>query len=361
MPPTQINKATPRVPIKKIADLTSAEITGTDELTVSQLAKIDEAAPGDLTFLYLPAYEKFFADTKASAIFVRKGFLKSRDDITYLEVEDPNIAFFKTLITFFSPQFPLRGISPSAFIAASAVIEEGVSIGENVVIGANCVIGKNTKIFHNCVISENVCIGDDCLIFPNVTLREEVILGNRIILHPGVVIGSDGFGYFQNDKKEYQKIPQIGNVILEDDVEVGANSTIDRAALGSTLIKRGSRIDNLVQIAHNVVVGEHTVISAQTGIAGSSRIGDHCVLAGQVGITGHVTVGDNIVIAAQSGVTKSLQTPGVYFGSPAKEHKTALRSEGYIRGLPKYVERITDLEKKIAELEAKVTSLTKDE
>jgi UDP-3-O-[3-hydroxymyristoyl] glucosamine N-acyltransferase len=197
-------------------------------------------------------------------------------------------------------------------------------------------------------------IGSDCLIFPNVTIREHSKLGKRIIIHPNSVIGSDGFGYLPDDKGVYQKIPQIGNVILEDDVEIGANVSIDRAALGSTVIGEGSKLDNLVQIAHNVVIGKHTVISAQTGISGSTKIGDHCVLAGQVGTVGHIEIADNVMVGAQSGVSKSIKKPGKYFGYPAKELSKSLRLESHIRSLPDYTEKVKNLEKKIKELEEKL-------
>jgi UDP-3-O-[3-hydroxymyristoyl] glucosamine N-acyltransferase len=206
------------------------------------------------------------------------------------------------------------------------------------------------KIFHNTVLLENVEVGDDTIVFQNVSIREDCRIGERVIIHPGVVIGSDGFGFNPDEKGVYQKIPQIGNVIIEDDVEVGANTTIDRAAVGSTIIGRRTKIDNLVQIAHNVSIGEDTVISGQCGISGSTKIGSNCILAGQVGIAGHIKIADNVILLARSGVGKSITKAGYYFGAPAKEIKTAYRIEAHIKNLPASIGRITEIEKEIKKL-----------
>jgi UDP-3-O-[3-hydroxymyristoyl] glucosamine N-acyltransferase len=333
--------------ISEAAGITGGFVTGNPDLEIDGLAKIEEAGPGDLTFLYLPSYEKFYPTTKATAILVKPGFNKTREDLTYIEVTDPNKAFSKLIIHYFTPDFPLEGIDNSAIIDESAEVGEGTAIGKNVVISKGCRVGKNCKIFHNVVISDNVEIGDDCLIHQNVSIREECKVGSRVILQPGAVIGSDGFGFYTDEKGRYIKIPQVGNVILEDDVEVGANAAIDRAALGSTILKRGVKLDNLVQIAHNVVVGEDTVISSQSGVSGSTKIGKHCILAGQVGLVGHIEIHDNIIIMAQSGVSKTITKPGQYFGYPAKELKTTLRQEAHIRNLEDYAKRITELEKEL--------------
>jgi UDP-3-O-[3-hydroxymyristoyl] glucosamine N-acyltransferase len=337
--------------ISEIARLVGGIVSGSGEKIITGLNKIEDAGEGELTFLGGAAYQKYFPATKATAILVKRDFEKSRSDLIYIEVDDPGKAFLVILTHYFTPEITLQGIDPSAYIHPTAFIGPNVSIGKNVVIEEGCVIGKGTKIFHNTVILRNTVIGDDCLIFQNVSLREDSVLGNRVILHPGVVIGSDGFGFTPDQNGVYQKIPQIGIVIIEDDVEIGANTTIDRAALGHTIIKRGTKIDNLVQIAHNVSVGEDTVMSAQVGIAGSSKIGRHCVLAGQVGITGHIEIGDNVIIGAQSGVPKSLPEAGTYFGYPAKPLNVALRTEGHIRNLEKYASRIKKLEDKIVQLE----------
>ncbi len=253
----------------------------------------------------------------------------------------------------------MNGIDETSFIHPNAEIGSGTSIGKNVVISAGCKIGKNVKIFHNTVLLEDAEVGDDSVIFQNVSIREKCKIGNRAIIHPGTVIGSDGFGFFTDEKGVYQKIPQIGNVVIEDDVELGSNVCIDRAAIGSTIIKRGVKIDNLVQIAHNVVIGEDTVISAQSGVSGSTQIGNKCILAGQVGVVGHIELTDNVIVYAQSGVSKNLTKPGSYFGSPAKEAKTAIKIEAHLRNFPKYIEKIKSLEEKINILQDEIKSAKK--
>ncbi len=337
--------------IATIAGLTSAIVSGDSDNTIQNLAKIEDAKSGDLTFLASPAYEKYFPGTQATAIFVKTGFNKTRDDITYLEVPDPNKAFLTILITYFSPKFDLSGIDASAAIDPSVQLGENVAIGKNVVIEAGCRIGNGTKIYHNSVILKNSSIGENGLIFQNVSIREETVIGDRVILHPGVVLGADGFGFAPDGKGGYIKIPQIGNVVVGDDVEIGANTTIDRAALGSTIIKNGTKLDNLVQIAHNVTVGSNTVMSAQSGVSGSTKVGNNCVLAGQVGLSGHIELSDGVIIGAQSGVSKSINRAGMYFGYPAKEIKTALKLEAHYRSFPSYADRIKELEKKLKELE----------
>jgi UDP-3-O-[3-hydroxymyristoyl] glucosamine N-acyltransferase len=336
--------------VKQIAELVSGKVIGDENTLIHSLAKIDEASPGDLSFIYLPAYEKFQQTTKASALLVKPELHKTRNDITYIEVESPEKAFFKILREFFIPEFPLSGIDNTAYVHPEAKLGRNVSLGKNVVISKGCIIGDNTKIFHNTVLYEDVEVGSECLIFSNISIREKCKIGNRVIIHSGTVIGSDGFGFNPDEKGVYQKIPQIGNVVIEDDVELGANVAIDRAALGSTIIKRGTKIDNLVQIAHNVVIGEDTVISSQTGISGSTKIGNHVIIAGQVGIVGHIEIGDNVVLMAQSGISKSIKKPGYYFGYPAKELKTSQKLEAHIRNLPDYAEKIKKLEEEIKEL-----------
>ncbi|MFZ1519872.1 MAG: UDP-3-O-(3-hydroxymyristoyl)glucosamine N-acyltransferase [Ignavibacteriaceae bacterium] len=336
-----------KINIREIASLIDGKIFGDDTLEIFNVAKIEEAKPGDLTFLYLSSYEKYFSSTKASVIIVKTGFEKSRSDISYIETEAPEKAFFKIVRKFFSPKFPLTGIDNTAFIHPSAKIGTNSAIGKNVVISEGCKVGDNTKIFHNTTFGENVTVGNNCLVHSNVSVREESKVGDNVIIHSGTVIGSDGFGYSPNEKGEYIKIPQIGNVIIEDDVEIGSNVSIDRAAIGSTIIKRGCKIDNLVQIAHNVSIGEHTVISAQTGVSGSTKIGSHCILAGQAGLVGHIELGDNVVITAQAGVSKSILKPGYYSGSPAMEMRAHQKIQAQVRFIPDYVERIKELENQV--------------
>jgi UDP-3-O-[3-hydroxymyristoyl] glucosamine N-acyltransferase len=346
------------ISLTEVAELTGGKITGDENIKITNLAKIEDANPGELTFLYLSAYEKYFAVTKASAILVKPGFNKTRRDIAYIEVNDPNKAFSKILIHYFSPEFSLTGIDISASVHPLSVLGKNVALGKNVVVSAGCRINDNVKIFHNTVLLENVVVDEGTIIFQNVSIREKVRIGKRVIIHPGAVIGSDGFGFFTDEKGVYHKIPQIGIVVLEDDVEIGANVTIDRAALGATIIKRGSKLDNLVQIAHNVVVGEDTVISAQTGISGSTKIGNHCILAGQVGVVGHIEIGDNIIVMARSGISKSLSKPGEYFGLFAQEAKISLKQEAHIRSLPDYLEKIKQLEKQVKLLTEEIKKLS---
>jgi UDP-3-O-[3-hydroxymyristoyl] glucosamine N-acyltransferase len=341
------------VKVSDIANLVHGKITGNPDVIIKSLARIDEAQKDDLTFLYLPAFEKFFPSTSASAIIVKNDFNKLRNDIVYIEVDAPEKAFASVLLNFFSPGFELKGIDKSCFVHETTTLGKNVALGKNVVIGANCKLGDGVKIFHNTVIMDNVELGDNSIIFQNVSVREDCKLGKNVIIHAGAVIGSDGFGYQKNEKGEYIKVPQIGNVILEDDVEIGANTTIDRAALGSTIIKKGVKIDNLVQIAHNVTIGNNTVMSAQSGVSGSVNIGSNVIVAGQVGIAGHLEITDNVVLMAQSGVPKTISKPGLYFGYPAKEAKKAKVLEAHYRNFPEYVERIKNLEeelKKVKEL-----------
>jgi UDP-3-O-[3-hydroxymyristoyl] glucosamine N-acyltransferase len=337
------------IKLQQIAELVNAEVYGNSRLEIAAVAKINEARKGDLTYLYLDKYAKYLSETKASAVIVGKKFPRDRDDITYLVHPNPHFAFVQILTAFFDFHPDLvqnENISPTASISPEA------NIGRNVVIGENVKIGKGTVVSHNCVILEDSEIGENCIIYPNVTIREKTKIGNRVIIHPGTVIGSDGFGFIPDETGVYHKIPQVGNVVIEDDVELGANVSVDRAALGSTIIRKGVKIDNLVQIAHNVEIGENSVMSGQSGVSGSSKIGKNAIIAGQVGIAGHLEIGDRVIVAAQSGVSKSILTSGMYFGTPAKEIKLSHRLEAHHRNLPNYVERIKSLEKQVAELSA---------
>ncbi len=344
--------------IEEIADYIKADVVGNEKEKINNVAKIEEAQPGDLTFLYHPSYEKYFSLTKATAIVVKPDFKKTRNDIIYIEISEPDKAFAKIIVKFFSPEIKLAGIDNSASIDSSAELGTGTSIGKNVVISAGCKIGKNVKIFHNTVILENVDVGDDSIIYQNVSIRENCKLGKRVIVHANSVIGSDGFGYYNDDKGAFQKIPQIGNVVLEDDVEIGSNVSIDRAALGSTILKRGVKVDNLVQIAHNVSIGEDSAIASQTGISGSTKIGKHVLLAGQVGLAGHIEITDNVILYAKSGISTNITKPGTYFGYPAKDVKTALKLEAHFRRLPQYAEKIKELENEIKILKDSIQNLS---
>ena len=335
-----------------IAKFLNCELIGNEDVEIKRVAEIQSAVDGDITFIANPKYEKFFDTTKASAVIVGKNFAKRRDDLSILLVDDPYFAFVKVLKLLNPPVELLPpGIHPTAVVSESAVLGKNVRIGANAVIGERVRIGNNTTIMPGVVIGDDVEIGNDVLIYPNVTIYHKCKIGNRVIIHSGTVIGSDGFGFAPRPDGSYEKIPQVGIVVIEDDVEIGSNCSIDRATLGETVIKRGAKLDNLIQIAHNVVIGENTVIAAQTGIAGSTKIGRNCVLAGQVGIVGHIEIADRTTIAAQSGVSKSITEPGkVYFGYPAREHSVALRIEGAIRQLPDLIKEFRDLKSKIEKL-----------
>ena len=344
------------IKLEEAAKIIDGNIVGDKNITISSLAKIEDAQPGDLTFLYLDSYKKFFPSTKASAILVKPDFVKSRNDITYIEVESPNKAISKLLNHYFKPDLKLSGMDSSAFVHPEAVIGQNTAIGKNVVISAGCKIGSNVKIFHNAVLLEDIEVGDDSVIFQNVSIREGCRIGRNVIVHANSVIGSDGFGYDIDENKVFHKIPQIGIVIIEDDVEIGSNVSIDRASIGATVIKRGVKIDNLVQVAHNVVINEDSIVASQAGIAGSSKIGKNCYLLGQAGVAGHIELTDNVIMHPQSGTGKSILKPGNYFGSPAKEIKEAFKLEAHYRNLPDYVERIKQLEKLVKELQEKLDS-----
>jgi len=340
------------VKLADIAKFLNCELIGNEDVEIKRVAEIQSAVDGDITFIANPKYEKFFDTTKASAVIVGKNFAKRRDDLSILLVDDPYFAFVKVLKLLNPPVELLPpGIHPTAVVSESAVLGKNVRIGANAVIGERVRIGNNTTIMPGVVIGDDVEIGNDVLIYPNVTIYHKCKIGNRVIIHSGTVIGSDGFGFAPRPDGSYEKIPQVGIVVIEDDVEIGSNCSIDRATLGETVIKRGAKLDNLIQIAHNVVIGENTVIAAQTGIAGSTKIGRNCVLAGQVGIVGHIEIADRTTIAAQSGVSKSITEPGkVYFGYPAREHSVALRIEGAIRQLPDLIKEFRDLKSKIEKL-----------
>ena len=346
------------IKLKDAADFVGGVVIGDPNIAISNIAKIEEAEKGDLTFLYLPAYEKYLETTKASAVIIGPEFEKTRNDIGYIEVKNPNVAIQKIITTFLKPSLHIQGIDPSASVADKTKIGKNVAVGKNVVISAGCEIGDDTIIFHNTVLLENVKVGSNCLIYPNVSIREESVLGNNVIVHSNTCIGSDGFGYVPNQKGEYEKVPQIGNVVIEDDVEIGSNVSIDRAAFGSTVLKKGVKIDNLVQIAHNVVIGENTAVAAQAGISGSTKVGRHCMIAGQAGFVGHIEITDGVIVGAQSGISKSITKPGKYRGYPAQEMSTQLRLEAQVRNLPSLSEKIKKLEEKIASLEQKIFDLS---
>lgn len=348
--------------VLEIATLFEAEIVGDPTVEIQRVAKIEEAGPGDITFLANPKYEKYVATTKASAILVSSGFDTSKvqtSSLAFIKAPDPYVAFLQVLkrITPMPDPF-LKGIHATAIVPATAKLGEGVRLGAHTVLGENVIVGVNTKIGHGCVLGDGSSVGENSVIYPNVSVYHGCQIGHRVILHSGVVVGSDGFGFAPKNDGTYEKIPQLGIVVIEDDVEVGANCTIDRATIGQTLLKRGVKLDNLVHIAHNVVVGENTVIAAQSGISGSTKVGKNVVIAGQVGIIGHIEIRDRSVLLAQSGIGKSTEVGKSYLGSPAKEHLRAMRIEAVIRSLPELAKDIEQLKRSLEELRNRLSEPT---
>jgi UDP-3-O-[3-hydroxymyristoyl] glucosamine N-acyltransferase len=349
---TRSNLSVTRISAASIAQLVKGELIGDGEVLISGFSGIKEAKKDDLTFLGNPKYEPLLIDTHAGVILVPRQI--ACPGKTLIRVDNPSLSF--TLVVNHllkdAPDYKPRGIHPTAVIAPGAKLARGVAVGAHTVIEDGAVIGEGSLLYANCYVGHEVRLGTNCLIYPQVVLREKVSLGDRVIIHSGTVIGSDGFGYVTVDGK-HMKIPQVGTVLIEDDVEIGANVTIDRARFDKTIIGEGTKIDNLVQIAHNVIIGKHCLIVAQSGIAGSTKLGDYVILAAQTGLVGHIEIGSGAIVAAQSGVSHSIKAGEQVFGSPAHPIKDALRSNAHVQRLDKYVETIKDLKKRIEELEKK--------
>lgn len=335
---------------EQIAGLLNGEVEGNPETVVNKLSKIEEGEPSSLSFLANLAYEEHLYTTDASIVIVNKDLaLKNsiKNTCTLIRVDDAYSSFTKLLEAYNQSKSVKSGIEKQTYISDSATVGDDIYVGAYAYISDNAVIGNNVKIYPQAYIGDDVKIGDNTILFSGVKIYHECVIGNDCIIHAGAVIGSDGFGFAPNDKNAYDKIPQIGNVIIEDDVEIGPNNCIDRATMGSTIIKKGVKTDNLVHIAHNVIVGENTVLAGQTGISGSAKVGKNCMTGGQVGITGHITVGDNVKIAGQSGVSKNIKDNQVLQGSPAFTYKDYMKSYAYFKNLPSIINRINELEKLI--------------
>jgi UDP-3-O-[3-hydroxymyristoyl] glucosamine N-acyltransferase len=336
----------------QIALLIHGKIEGEPSVTVDSFGKIEEAQSGQLSFLANPKYEEFVYSTQASVIIVNEDYeLKKPVHATLIRVGDAYTAF-ATLLGKYQEMMTqqLSGVQQPSYIGKTATYGEQVFIGAFAYIGEKVKIGNETKIFPNAYIGDNVVIGNKTIIHPGVKIYHGTIIGNSVTIHAGTVVGSDGFGFAPQADGSFKKVPQIGNVIIEDNVEIGANTTIDRATIGSTIIKSGAKLDNLIQIAHNVEIGNSTVIAAQSGVSGSTKIGKHAMIGGQVGIVGHINIGDGAKINAQSGVSKSIGSGKAVTGSPAYDYTSALRSQAITRKLP-------ELEKRVIELEALVKQL----
>ena len=335
-----------------IAQLAGGRVEGNAQAAVSGFGKIEEAQAGQLAFLANPKYEEYLYTTQASVVIVNESLeLKQAVQATLIRVPDAYSAFAALLSQYEAMQRQmLSGREEPSFVHDTATMGNDVYIGAFAYIGKNVRIGNNVKIYPQVFIGDDVIIGDNTVLNPGVKVYHRCVLGKNVIVHAGTVIGSDGFGFAPQADGTFKKVPQMGNVVLEDDVEVGSNSTIDRATIGSTMVHAGAKIDNLVQIAHNVEIGSHTVIAAQTGISGSTKVGKGVMIGGQVGIVGHIKIGDGAKINAQSGVSKSLDNGKAVTGSPAYDYTSALRSQAVSRRLP-------ELEKKVKELEAAIAAL----
>ncbi|GAA0535490.1 UDP-3-O-(3-hydroxymyristoyl)glucosamine N-acyltransferase [Chitinophaga japonensis] len=336
----------------QLATMLDGKLEGNPEVKVSNIAKIEEAGDGMLSFIANPKYEEFIYTTQASILIVNENLVIERPiKPTLIRVKDAYSSFALLLEKYKQMVGNKTGVQQPSHIPASVKMGEHVFVGAFAYLGENVVLGNNVKVYPGVYLGDNVIVNDDAVIYPGVKVYDNCVLGRRVILHAGCVIGGDGFGFAPQPDGSYKKVPQIGNVVIHDDVEIGANTTIDRATMGSTIIRKGVKLDNLIQVAHNVDIGTNTVIAAQTGVSGSTKIGQNCVIGGQVGMVGHIHIADNTKINAQSGLSKSITDPNTSLnGSPAFDYKSSLKSQAIFRNLP-------DLEKRVKELEDMVKQL----
>ena len=338
-----------------IAGLISGEVVGDKSATVHTVSSIEDGKAGGLAYLSNPKYEQYLYTTQCSIVLVDKSFEPKQDvAATLIKVDNVGACVLQLLQMYQAMKPQKSGISPRASISEKATVGENCYIGDFAVIEAGAVVGNGAKIYPHCYVGDNVKVGEGTTLYPRVTIYEGCAVGSRCIIHAGAVIGADGFGFAPNAAGGFDMIPQLGNVIIEDDVEIGANTCIDRAKTDSTIIRRGVKLDNLIQIGHNVQIGENTVSSAQTGIAGTSKVGKNCFLAGQVGIADHITVGNFVKIGSQSGIDRDVPDGEVRFGSPA------LKGMGYYRSFAVFKE-LPDMARQLRALESKVAELTKSE
>lgn len=337
----------------QIALLVSGQIEGDPDAAVGSFGKIEEAQAGQLTFLANPKYEDYLYSTKASVIIINEGQeVKEEIDATLIRVTNAYSAF-ATLLSRYQEMADqqLSGIQEPSYISPTAKLGANIFVGAFAFIGENVQTGSNVKLYPNVYVGNNVRIGDNTILHPGVRIYHDCVLGSNVVVHAGTVIGSDGFGFAPQVDGSFKKVPQIGNVVIEDNVEIGANAAIDRATMGSTLIRSGAKLDNLIQVAHNVEVGHNTVIAAQAGVSGSTKIGNNVMIGGQAGIVGHIQIADGTKINAQSGVSKSIKTPNTAVtGSPAFDYTSALRSQAVTRNLPELEKRIIELENLVKQL-----------
>ena len=338
---------------EQIAGILNGEVFGNIDVTVKGLSKIEEGSIGTLSFLSNPKYEEYIYSTGASICIVNKTFVPIKEipsTLTLIKVDDAYSCFAKLLEFYDQMRKKEPKIESPSFISDSAIIGLDLYLGAFSYISDNAKIGNNVTIYPNVYIGENVKIGDNCILHPGSTVYFDCILGNNCIIHAGTIIGSDGFGFAPNENGEYQKIPQIGNVLIEDDVEIGSNCTIDRATMGSTVIRKGVKLDNLIQVAHNVEIGRNTVMASQVGVAGSTKIGENVMIGGQAGISGHIHIADGTKIVAQSGIPNTVRKADTLMGSPGISLEDFKKSYFGFRKLPQILKRLQDLENKLKEL-----------
>jgi UDP-3-O-[3-hydroxymyristoyl] glucosamine N-acyltransferase len=334
---------------EQIAGILDGEVVGNPMAEVSRLSKIEEGVEGSLTFLSNPKYQNYIYSTKASVTIVNNTFVSDVPlSTTLIKVDDAYASFTKLLEFYNQVKLNKSGIEQPSFIAENAKFGDNLYLGSFSYIGQNVVLGENVKIYPNCFVGDNVVLGDNVILFAGAKIYSETVIGNNCTIHSGAIIGADGFGFAPNSDGTYTKIPQIGNVIIEDNVDIGSCTTIDRATMGSTIIRKGVKLDNQIQIAHNVEIGENTVIAAQTGVAGSTKIGKNGMIGGQVGISGHLTIGNNVRIQAQSGVGKNIKDDEILQGSPTFGYNDFSKSYVHFRNLPKIVAEIEKLKKQIS-------------
>lgn len=340
---------------QNIADFLGGRIEGDANIIVSDVAKIEEGKPGTLAFLSNPKYNKYLYETESSIVIVNDDFVaESEVKATLIRVPDAYKAFAMLLELYQQAKGNKSGIENPSFIDSTATLGNNIYVGAFAYIGKNVRIGNHVKIYPHVYVGDNTIIGDDSILFSGVKIYEDTKIGEACIIHAGAVIGSDGFGFAPKEDGTYQKIPQVGNVILEDLVEIGANTTIDCATMGSTIIRKGTKLDNLVQIAHNVEIGENTVMAALTGIAGSSKIGSNCRFGGQVGVAGHITIGDRVNVGAMSGVSRSIKSDNTVLLAPAMDIAQAARVTAVYRNLPQLRDQVLDLVKQVTQIKIKL-------
>jgi len=338
---------------QQIAEFLKGDIDGNPEVKVNNVSKIEEGKPGTISFLANLKYSKYIYTTKSSIVLVNKDFKpESSIAATLIRVEDAYQSF-ASLLDLYAQQIEVKsGIEKLSFIDDTATLGKDIYVGAFAYIGKNVKLGDNVKIYPHSYVGDNVVIGDNTTINSGVNIYRDCKIGSYCTIHSGAIIGADGFGFAPKAHDDYKKIQQIGNVVLEDNVEIGSNTTIDRATMGSTIIKHGVKLDNLIQIGHNVVIGEHTVMAAQSGISGSTKIGRDCMIGGQVGMAGHLTIGNEVKIGAQAGIASSIKDGEILLGSPAFNIRDFQRSSVYFKKLPQLNNKIAELEKDIAELKA---------